>query len=139
MDGRAFLTIARLLAGGSTEAHWRSAAGRAYYALLLEGREALRRWGFGAPPRHQVHAFVRLRFSNTPDPDLQFIGRALDRAGHLRNQADYELSPSHWFSSAAKVRQTIHEATTALARLDQIDGDPARRAAAIAAIRAAWP
>ena len=36
MDGRALLDVARELAAGSSEAHWRSSVGRAYYALLHE-------------------------------------------------------------------------------------------------------
>jgi hypothetical protein len=35
MDGRAFLAVARRLAHEPTEADWRSAAGRAYYALQI--------------------------------------------------------------------------------------------------------
>jgi hypothetical protein len=62
MDGRAFLTVARRLAHEHTEADWRSAAGRAYYALLLEGKAAFQRWGFTPPPRDQIHRFVRLCF-----------------------------------------------------------------------------
>ena len=38
MDGRAFLNVARRLAQEPTEADWRTAAGRAYYALMLEGK-----------------------------------------------------------------------------------------------------
>ena len=41
MKGREFLTVAQQLLQGGTEGHWRSASGRAYYALLIEGREAL--------------------------------------------------------------------------------------------------
>lgn len=44
MNGRAFLEVARGLAQDATEAHWRSALGRAYYALLLEARDLLLRW-----------------------------------------------------------------------------------------------
>ena len=41
MDGRAFLEVARELARGDTEAHRRTAAGRTYYALMLEARDVL--------------------------------------------------------------------------------------------------
>jgi hypothetical protein len=129
MDGRAFLT----------EAHWRSAAGRAYYALLLEGREALARWGFALPPHHQLHAFARLRFSYAAVPDLKIIGDAVDRLGQLRNRADYDLNPSRWFASSARAHRALTDADAALALLDQIDVDSSRRSLAIAAIRAAWP
>jgi len=50
MDGRAFLGVAQEMALGRTEAHWRAAVGRAYYALMLEGRDFLQRWGFVPPP-----------------------------------------------------------------------------------------
>jgi hypothetical protein len=79
MDGRAFLVVASELAQGPTEAHWRAAAGRAYYALMLEGRDALQRWGFPIPPRDQVHAFVRLRFIFATDVDFKEVGYALER------------------------------------------------------------
>ena len=46
MRGREYLELAREILPGGTEKHRRGAAGRAYYALFLEGREALARWGF---------------------------------------------------------------------------------------------
>src|SRR6267378_2209099 len=92
MQGKDFLALAREIFAGATERHWRGAAGRAYYALLLEGREALFRWGFALPPRDNVHSFVRLRFSFAADADMKAIGKALDKLSRLRNQADYDLS-----------------------------------------------
>ena len=48
MRGRRFLDVAHELVRGAGEAHWRSAVGRAYYAVMLEGQDALARWGLMA-------------------------------------------------------------------------------------------
>jgi hypothetical protein len=133
------LQSARDLLAVPSEANWRSAAGRAYYALLHEGREALDRWGFPLPPRENIHSFVRLRFNFSAHPDLRQVGQALDELSHWRNQADYHLASPGRFASGARAAQAIAWAQASIDLLDQIDADPARRAAAIAAIRAAWP
>jgi hypothetical protein len=139
MEGRKYLDLARELVRGADEPHWRGAAGRAYYALMLEGREALIRWGFSPPPGEGAHRFVRLRFTFPADADLKKIGDALDRLGRLRNKADYDLSSLPAFSSDAAAQDAIRRAGDALAVLDAIEADPARLAAAVAAIRAAFP
>jgi hypothetical protein len=139
MNGRSFLQSARDLIARPSEANWRSAAGRAYYALLHEGRVALDRWGFPLPPRENIHSFVRLRFTFPAHPDLGQVGLGLDDLSQLRNQADYHLASPGRFASGARAAQAIVRAQAAIDLLDQIDADPARRAAAIAAIRAAWP
>src|SRR5947207_3348204 len=79
MRGRQFLDLARDNLSGNTEVHWRGAAGRAYYALFLECRDALFSWGFVMPPRDNVHTFVRLRFTFAAEPDLKTIGFSLFR------------------------------------------------------------
>lgn len=139
MDGSRFLDIARELLRGTTEAHWRTAAGRAYYALMLESRDLLHRWSFAAPPRDQVHAFVRLRFSYAADPDLKEVGRALEELGKLRNQADYQLAAGPRFSSVGKARQAVQDAENHLALLKLVDADLPRRTAVITDIRAKFP
>jgi hypothetical protein len=139
MDGRAFLKVAQALAQGVTEADWRSAANRAYYALMLEAREALLRWGFPLPHRDQVHSFVRLRFITANDRDLKAIGQALEELGRLRNMADYQLGYFVRFRSAGTAQQSVQDARTAIALLDTCEADPVRRAAAIAAIRGTLP
>jgi HEPN domain len=114
MDGRAFLDVARRSVKGSTEADWRDAAGRTYYALLLEGRTALRRWGFAAPRRDQIHAFVRMCFSFAADADLKNIGYTLDRLGRLRNEADYQIDAPGKFVTSKEAERALRDAEQAL-------------------------
>jgi len=135
MDGRAFLGVARDLATRPSEAHWRAAAGRAYYALLLEGLASLRRWGFLPPPRENVHTFVRLRFTYATDVDLRTIGVVIDDLVRLRNLADYQLAAHVRFASSIAAIRAITDARDAIDLLDQIEADPRRRAAALASIR----
>lgn len=139
MDGRTFLGVARRLAQGGAEADWRTAAGRAYYALLLEGRAALQRWGFSILRQDQIHAFVRLRFLYAADADLKDIGRVLEELVLLRNRADYQLDRPGPFVSVHVVTQAVLKSQDAINRLDRIDHAPARRAAVIADIQARWP
>ena len=102
---------------------------------MLEGREALFRWGFSLPARQGVHAWVRLKFLYAADADLKEIGYALDDLVHLRNKAHYNLKPLAEFAAAAPALAAIQRARDALALLDGIEADPARRAAAIAGIQ----
>jgi len=134
MKGRAFLDLAHELLLGQTEAHWRGAVIHAYYGLMLEGRDTLESWGFPLPPRQSVHAFVRLRFTFASSPDLKQIGDILDDLVQLRNRASYDLSRLPEFASSVCARQAVADATTALASLDAINGNPASRAKAIAAL-----
>lgn len=135
MNGRSFLDVANEVVAGTTEAHWRAAIVQAYYALMLEARDALIRWGFGLPPHQNVHSFVRLKFTFAGDSDFKAIGDALDRLVRLRNRASYDLSPSPYFASATTALLSIRKATNALAMLDVIENDAIRRTAAIASIR----
>jgi hypothetical protein len=139
MRGREFLELAREIVAGRTEKHWRGALGRAYYALMLECRDALRAWGFVPGPRENAHPFTRLRFVYHSDADMNWIGLRLDRLSQLRNAADYNLAALRDFASDAVALQAIRDVTDALARLDAILADAARVAAITADIRARWP
>jgi hypothetical protein len=135
MRPRAFVDLAKELAAGPTESHWRGAVGRAYYGLMLECRDTLLAWGFTLPPRDKVHAVVRLRMTYSTDNDVKRIGLTLDHLGQLRNRADYDLKTSKYFSSRVSAQQAVQDAVDALALLDGIESNPARRAVAIASIR----
>ncbi len=134
MDGRALLDVARGLAAGSSEPHWRSSVGRAYYALLHEVLDTLRRWGFSLPPRDKVHTFARLKLVYATDPDLKRIGLTLEALGRLRNAADYQLSLSGPFVSARIAVSASADAEAAVVSLDTLEANPARRTAAVASI-----
>jgi hypothetical protein len=71
-------------------------------------------------------------------PDLITIGTALDKLSQLRSKADYELT-SPRFKTDHEAQASVPEAENALDLLDAFDGDPAKRAAAIAEIRSRWP
>jgi hypothetical protein len=139
MDGRAFLEAARHLLAVPSEANRRSATGRAYYALLHEGRAALGRWGFPLPPRDSIHTFVRRHFAYPVHPDLRPLDEAFDDLSGWRNQADYRLSTPGLFATGALAGQAVALAQSRIDLLDRIESDPARRAAAIAALRKAFP
>jgi hypothetical protein len=134
MDGRGFFDVARDLAAGSSESQWRSSVGRAYYALLHEVLDALRRWGFPLPARDKVHIFARLKFVYAADQDLKRIGLTLESLGRLRNAADYQLSLSGPFVSARIAVQVLSDAEAAVASLDAVEANLSRRATAIASI-----
>jgi hypothetical protein len=139
MDGRSFLASARYLLKAPAEENWRTAAGRAYYALLHEGQAALERWGFPLVPHESIHRFVRLRFSAPPNADLKRVSDVLDHLSLLRNHADYRRQVPGPFGSATRATQAVSDAQGAIDLLDQIEADPARRATVIAALRAAFP
>ena len=135
MKGREFPGVARDLCSGPGEAHWRAAAVHAYYALLLEGRDALVRWGFTVPPRQQVHAYVRLRFTYATNLDVKQLGDVLDDLVQFRNRASYDLRLTAAFANNTRGRVAFQDATDAVALLDAMEADPVRRAAAIASIQ----
>jgi hypothetical protein len=92
------------------------------------------RWGLPAPARQQVHAQVRLRLVYSTDPNLKDIGRTLEFLVVQRNSASYDLRPLPIFATPGVAQAAVQRAEDALASLDAIDSDLARRAAAVASI-----
>ncbi len=132
MQGRAFLDIAREVIAGGTEAHSRATVIHAYYALFLECRDALTRWGIALPPRQNVHSAVRLRFVYATNAGVKSIGNVLDPWCRHRNDASYNLAALVKFAADNLAQDALTEVADTLTLLDAIEADPACRAAAIA-------
>ena len=138
MDPRRFFDLARELFARGGEEAWRSAVGRAYYALLLACRDALARWDFPPPPASNVHRQTRVAFERADDTDLKVIGVSLGDLAKWRVIADSELSdPAP--RGLQFVRRAIEASESALGLLDAIDADPIRRADAVRDLAAASP
>ncbi len=139
MGGRDFLAVAREAARGASEAHWRTAASRAYYALMREVRDAMTSWGLSRPAPSQVHQLVRRRLFTSTDPDAKRIGITLNELRDSRSRADYETDAPHEFAAAAGGRQAVQWAADALKLFDAITADIPRRDTIAAEIRAVLP
>jgi hypothetical protein len=136
MQGREFLDLARqLLTFGNSPLHWRAVIIHAYYALLLECRDAMIRWALPPLPRQQVHAQVRLRLIYATNRDLKKLGDALEVLNKHRNAASYDLQSLPLFASAKVAQADLQLASDSLSLLDSLDADPLRRAAAITSIQ----
>jgi hypothetical protein len=139
MDGRDFLPVAQSASRGPSEAYWRTAVSRAYYAVMLELRDAFIRWGLSAPPQPFVHVAVRQRVYTSRDADMKGIGRMLDVLRDLRKLADYDTSTVRQFKDNAEAVAAVQRARDALALLDAIQADQPRRDTIAAEIRAVFP
>src|SRR5579883_2185536 len=87
---REYLTLARTLAGGTTEAEWRSASSRAYYAAFHVARLLLLSLGFRVPQAERAHGYLWLRLSNAGHADTMKAGSRLGLLRRQRNWADYD-------------------------------------------------
>jgi uncharacterized protein (UPF0332 family) len=89
MDFRDYLVLAIRLRDGTTEADWRSASSRAYYAAFHVARRFLLSLGFDVPRADRAHAYLWMRLSNAGRPDVELAGNRLNHLRGERNTADY--------------------------------------------------
>jgi hypothetical protein len=123
MNERDFLVLAAKLAGGSTQAEWRTAIGRAYYAAFHVARQLLEDLGFAVPRADRAHTYLALRLQNCGDPTLQRAGGDLDSLRRLRNRADYDL---HRPLSQGIAQAQPQAATRIIQLLDSARQEPTR-------------
>jgi uncharacterized protein (UPF0332 family) len=94
MNGRDFLPVARQLAAGTTEAEWRTAISRAYYACFHVARRLLTDLGFTVPRADRAHHYLAFRLSNSGEPAVEQAGRDLETLRRVRDRADYDETPA---------------------------------------------
>jgi uncharacterized protein (UPF0332 family) len=123
MDYRDYLTLAVSLAAGSTEAEWRAAVSRAYYAAFHVARELLLGLRFRVPHADRAHAYLWLRLANAGVADVQLAGNRLNALRHQRNRADYSARPSLLQTTAVN---EIRNAQNIIQALDAAAVDPVR-------------
>jgi uncharacterized protein (UPF0332 family) len=91
MTGAYFLALARTLAADSTEAAWRTAVSRAYYAAFHVTKQLMGELGFKVPPDASGHRYLIHRISNCGDSNVAVAGQSLDDLRRQRTSADYQL------------------------------------------------
>jgi len=123
MNFRNYLTLARTLAGGTTEAEWRSASSRAYYAAFHVARLLLLGLGFRVPQADRAHAYLWLRLSNAGHAGTIKAGSRLGLLRRERNWADYDERRT--IIQAAAV-QSVRSAEEIIQALDAAAVEPVR-------------
>jgi uncharacterized protein (UPF0332 family) len=109
-----YLALAERLAREQTEADWRTAISRAYYAAFHAGRLLLRDLGFRVPRASAAHAYVWMRLSNCGDPSIVKAGGELNNMQGDRNRADYDFQRDYVQSDAQVVVQTARVVVQAI-------------------------
>ncbi len=115
--GEEFLRLAEQYVQGQSEAEWRSAVSRAYYAAFHVVREFLGDLGFETPRADQAHAYLWRRLGNCGHVPLALAGSRLNQLRGERNRADYDLNPDlAWKDAHAAVKSAALIIATLQAR-----------------------
>lgn len=123
MNFRDYLALARTLASGATEAEWRSASSRAYYATFHVARLLLLGLGFRVPQADRAHGYLWLRLSNAGHADTMRAGRHFGQLRRERNWADYD---DHRVITQTGALQNLQDAEDIIQALDAAAVDPVR-------------
>jgi len=91
MSPRDILAVAEELCDGATEAFWRAAVSRGYFAAFHAARQLLQQAGFAVPEGDQAHGYLWLRLCNCGHPEVLTAGNSLKTLRGLRNWPDYHL------------------------------------------------
>jgi uncharacterized protein (UPF0332 family) len=118
MTGHDFLSLASRLAVATTEADWRSAVSRAYYAAFHVARQLVSDLGFTVPHADRAHAYLWMRLGNSGEARVQQAAVDLHDLRRRRNQADYDLQPP---LSQVRATPQVSVARRIIQTLDALD------------------
>jgi hypothetical protein len=90
MTGDQFILVAGELARAKTEAHWRSAVSRAYYAAFHVARVAIEPI-VHVPRGPQAHKFTCDWLTAQTKPEISEAGSSLSQLYSKRLEADYDV------------------------------------------------
>lgn len=127
MTSDEFLKLARELAAGPTEACWRTAVSRAYYASFHLIRRRLSEWGFHIRKSDQAHAGLSRRLGVVPLDGWDDLARDLAQLRSDRNFADYDVEQVcskrlaiNCLTAAEQITNTLHTELTITERQQAI-------------------
>jgi uncharacterized protein (UPF0332 family) len=123
MEFRDFLSLSTALVNGSTEAEWRSAVSRAYYAAFHVARQLLLGLRFTVPGADRAHGYLWLRLANAGLADVEDAGNRLNALRRERNRADYD---GHVLVSQPAARALVLRAEEIIRALDAAAVEPVR-------------
>ncbi len=123
MNWRDFLLLATRLATGTTEADWRTAVSRAYYAAFHVARRLFADLNFTVPRADRAHQYLVFRLSNSGESAVEQVGRDLETLRRLRNRADYDEVPA---LTQAQAAAAVQLAEGIIQVLDAARQEPAR-------------
>ncbi len=98
-----FLSLGARLAAASTEAEWRTATGRAYFAAFPAARDLFEALGFRVPRADLAHNYLYARLHNCGNAALIATSDDLHELRRARNEADYDISRTHTKQQAAEM------------------------------------
>jgi uncharacterized protein (UPF0332 family) len=121
MNPHDILDVADTLIMGLTEAEWRAAVSRAYYATFHVARQLFQQCGFQVPHADQAHAYLWLRLANAGPLDVRKAGLDLNDLRRNRNWADYDLQRPLFHTTAMG---HVQAATDIIEILDAVAAEP---------------
>jgi len=119
MEPVLFLDVAKKFLNTPSEAAYRSAVSRAYYAVFHAAANFLEKLGFKRTKGPQAHGEIPARFNNCGVVDGEDIATSLNNLHRQRILADYDLK-SDQFAAQFKVAFWIAKAEQAILSLNTL-------------------